>query len=156
MTRFFAALALCGFGQGAYGACAEDRVDLRGMWGTASFSITLADDPQERARGLMFVEEMPMMTGMLFVYERPQPVSFWMRNTLIPLDMIFIDRDGSVGHIHHNAIPGDETGISGQGERYAVLEINGGLAKRLRMTADTVVRHPAFGPDAAWACDATD
>ena len=79
----------------------------------AGFNIELADDPKERSLGLMNRKSLPQSAGMLFAYEKPQAVSFWMRNTLIPLDMIFMDATGRVTHIHENAIPLDETGIPG-------------------------------------------
>lgn len=137
----------------AYGSCDSARVDLRGEWGQARFSIELADTPGERSQGLMHRESMPQSAGMLFVYDRPQPVSFWMRNTLIPLDMIFMDATGTVQHIHENAVPLDESGIDGGDDIQFVLEINGGLASRLGIKPGSELRHPAIGSDAAWTCD---
>lgn len=126
--------------------CREDRVTVRGPWGQANFAVQVADDPQERSQGLMFVESMPTMSGMLFVYERPQRASFWMRNTLIPLDMLFADEAGRITRVHANAVPLDETPIDGgEGVRF-VLEINGGLAARLGIKAGDVMEHPAIAP----------
>ena len=142
-----------GAAQAAQG-CSEDAVDLRGDWGRARFAVEIADDPAERAQGLMFVETMPMMEGMLFVYPRPGPVSFWMRNTLIPLDMVFLDETGTVARVHANAVPLDETSIPGGDGILAVLEINGGLAARLGIAEGSVLRHPAMPQDrAAWPCE---
>ncbi len=90
---------------------------------------------------------------MLFVYERPQRAVFWMRNTLIPLDLIFMDSTGTVTRIHENAIPLDLTGIEGGEAVQFVLEINGGLARRLGIAEGSALRHPAIGEDAAWACE---
>ena len=120
--------------------------------GFARFRVELARTPAEQARGLMHRTSMPEWAGMLFIYPRPQTASFWMRNTLIPLDMIFIAPDGRVAHVHENAIPLDETPIHGGSGILAVLEINGGLSARLGIAPGAVVRHPAFGRDAAWAC----
>ncbi len=100
----------------------------------------------------MFVESMPTMTGMLFIYESPQIASFWMRNTLIPLDMLFADPSGRITHIHENAVPLDETSILGGDNVLYVLEINGGIARRLGIDVGDVMQHPAFGPDAAMPC----
>ena len=134
--------------------CNIARVDLRGDWGTARFSVEVADDPKERSLGLMNRPSMPSGAGMLFVYEEPQRAVFWMKNTLIPLDMIFLDESGVVTRIHENARPLDLTGIEGgDGVKY-VLEINGGLARRLGITEGSALRHPAIGEDAAWPCDA--
>jgi len=91
--------------------------------------------------------------GMLFVYESPRPASFWMKNTLISLDMLFADKTGRVTHVHHRAIPGDLTPIDGGDGVYAVLEINGGLAKDYGITKGSLMRHPVFSPGpAAWPC----
>lgn len=137
----------------ADGACREDTLYLRGDWGSARISVSVVDTPETRSKGLMFVEDMPAMTGMLFVYEREQTVSFWMKNTLIPLDMIFADGTGVVQRVHENAVPGDLTAIPGGSNIQFVLELNGGMADRLGIDAGTEMRHPAI-PDAAasWAC----
>jgi uncharacterized membrane protein (UPF0127 family) len=101
----------------------------------------------------MHVSEMPRMSGMLFVYERPQRVSFWMENTLIPLDMIFADATGTVQRIHANAIPLDRTPIPGGEDIQYVLEINGGMADQLGLSAGDEMRHPSIGQDlASWPC----
>ncbi|MGM9401270.1 DUF192 domain-containing protein [Aliiroseovarius sp. KMU-71] len=139
--------------------CQFDRISIRGDWGQAAFTIEVADDPNERAQGLMFRETLPSTHGMLFLFEKPQPVSFWMKNTLIPLDMIFIRPDGSVARIHRNAIPHDTTLIDGGQGVSAVLEVNGGLTGRFGITVGSELQHPAFDQSAAvWPCNtpATD
>ncbi|MEM6891903.1 MAG: DUF192 domain-containing protein [Pseudomonadota bacterium] len=133
--------------------CATERVDLRGDWGQARFTVEVADTPSLRSTGLMHREEMSRSAGMLFVYERPQPVSFWMRNTLIPLDMIFMDETGTVRRVHENAVPLDERSIPGGPDIQYVLEVNGGLSRQLGIDAGSVLRHPAIGANAAWPCD---
>lgn len=146
--------ATLAFGAPAFADCAPDRVDLRGDWGKARFTVELADDAAERARGLMHRETLATSRGMLFIYPAPVHASFWMRNTLIPLDMIFIDPTGTVTQVHSRAQPLDETPIDGGPGVLAVLEVNGGLADRFGIAPGTQVRHPAFatGP-AAWTCD---
>lgn len=133
--------------------CAPDRVDLRGDWGTARFSVEVADTADERAQGLMHRQSMPRGAGMLFIYDKEQSVSFWMRNTLIPLDMIFADSAGIVRRVHENAIPLDETGIRGGSDIQYVLEINGGLSERFGINPGTELRHIALADDAAWPCE---
>ncbi|NGQ91358.1 DUF192 domain-containing protein [Rhodobacter sp. HX-7-19] len=135
-------------------SCAPEVVELRGPGGQQRFSVELADDGAERAQGLMFRESMPKSSGMLFVYEAPQRASFWMKNTLIPLDMIFADETGRVTRVHAEAIPGDTTPVDGgDGVRF-VLEINGGLAARMGIVPGAELRHPAIPQDrAAWPCD---
>lgn len=132
--------------------CADNIVRVVGDFGQANFSVDVADDNEERARGLMFVESMPTLGGMLFVYDSPQHATFWMRNTLISLDMLFISPAGIVEKIHENAIPGDETVIDGGRGIQAVLEINGGLAKRLGITEGAMIQHPSFGADSVLPC----
>lgn len=141
-------------GMPAFADCSETRVDIRGDWGQARFTVDLADEPQERAQGLMNVPEMAATKGMLFLYDRPQRATFWMRNTLIPLDMIFLDPTGRVTHVHENAVPLDETTIDGGTGVLAVLEINGGMAARLGIAPGDQLRHPALlQTTAAWPCD---
>lgn len=135
-------------------ACQSDRVELRGDWGRAAFTAEVADEPRERSIGLMNRPSLPQSAGMLFIYETPRRATFWMRNTLIPLDMIFIGPDGIVRHIHSNAIPLDETTIDGGTGILAVLEINGGLSETLGIAPGTEIRHPDLPQDnAAWPCD---
>lgn len=138
-------------------ACQPDVVELRGSGSgagsVARFAVEVADDASERAQGLMNRDKMASAAGMLFVYETPQRARFWMRNTLIPLDMIFADAAGVVTRVHENAVPLDETAIDGgDGVRF-VLEINGGLARPLAIRPGSVLRHPAVPQDkAAWTC----
>jgi hypothetical protein len=134
--------------------CAADRVDLRWPGGAESFAVELADTPDERARGLMFRETLDPAAGMLFVYEGPRQATFWMKNTLIPLDIIFADPAGRVTRVHPDAIPGDLTPIDGGPGVALVLEINAGLAARLGIVPGAELRHPAVTQAlAAWPCD---
>lgn len=112
--------------------------------GQKRFSVEVVDTPEGRNLGLMFRDSMPFSAGMLFVYDAPQPVSFWMRNTLIPLDMIFAGPDGRIEKVHANAVPLDETSIFGGDAIQYILEINGGLADRLGIAEGDVMRHPAI------------
>jgi len=139
----------------AAATCSPDVAEIRWPGGAARFAVEVADDAGERARGLMHRDSLPRGAGMLFVYEHPQPVAFWMKNTLIPLDMIFIGADGRVGAVHAMAVPGDETSIPGPDDTLMVLEINGGLARRLGLGAGAELRHPAVDQATAlWPCAA--
>jgi uncharacterized membrane protein (UPF0127 family) len=153
MKHLLALMVLVWSALPGFAGCSPDRLGLRGDWGEALFRIELADTAANRERGLMFRESLAPGAGMLFVYDRPQPVRFWMKNTLIPLDMIFADRTGTVTRVHSNAIPGDLTPIDGGASVYAVLEVNGGLAASYGIVPGSVMRHPVFadGP-AAWPC----
>jgi len=108
------------------------------------FQVELARTPEEQARGLMFREKLNTDSGMLFLYDVPVLASFWMKNTLIPLDMIFIGADGRIVNIHANARPHDLTPKVAEKPVSAVLEIGGGLAERLGIGAGDRVRHPHF------------
>ncbi len=115
---------------GAAAATAEPLVIHAG--GSAyKFEVEIVTTPETRAQGLMFREKLAANAGMLFIYPGEQPVSFWMKNTLIPLDMLFIRADGSIAHIAHNAVPHDETPIDSGAAVKAVLEVNGGTAAAL-------------------------
>ena len=134
--------------------CAENRADLRGDFGKARFTVEVADTHEERSLGLMNRPSMAAAAGMLFVYEFPQRVAFWMENTLIPLDMIFLSADGVVRHIHENAVPLDRTTIPGGDDIQYVLEINGGMSSMLGVSIGSELRHPAIDQGlAAWPCE---
>ena len=133
--------------------CRVDTVQLRGDWGEVRFNVEVADDAIERQRGLMHRLEMPMSAGMLFVYHQTRVVSFWMKNTLIPLDMIFLDETGRVVKIHERAIPRDLSSISSDVPSRYVLEINGGLARAIGITVGSELRHPSVLQHlAVWPC----
>lgn len=149
-----AALAAILLAGPAVAACTDTVAEFRWDGGRARFAVEIADDADERARGLMFRKTLPASAGMLFIYERPQPVSFWMKNTLVPLDIVFIGPDGRVNGVHANAVPGDLTPIPGPEGTLMVLEIQGGLAARLGLGEGAELRHPAVDPAAAlWSCD---
>lgn len=138
---------------GAEAACAPDTLELRTGATVQRFAIEVADDVATRSQGLMFRESMPSSAGMLFVYEQSGAATFWMKNTLIPLDMIFADDSGRVTHLHSNAIPQDLTPINGGSDVRYVLEINGGLAKRMGLTVGSEMRAAAIEQsDAIWPC----
>jgi len=102
----------------------------------------------------MFRDRLAPMSGMFFVYDRAARRAFWMKNTLIPLDMIFADASGRVVKVHPEAIPHDETPVPSGAPAQFVLEISGGLAARLGLAAGAELRHPAIPAEvAAWPCE---
>lgn len=142
-----------GLATAAWAECREGTVWIRGDFGKARFAVEIADDPQERATGLMHRTQMAASAGMLFVFPSPQPIAFWMRNTLIELDMLFIDPAGVVRHIHHRAEPLNEASIPGGDGLTHVLEINGGLSKMLGIEVGDQLQHPSFDQSgASWPC----
>jgi uncharacterized membrane protein (UPF0127 family) len=110
----------------------------------ARFQIEIAATRAEQERGLMFRKTLAPDRGMLFIYKRPQPVAYWMKNTLIPLDIIFIRPDGQVLSIARNARPHDETPLSSGGLVLGVLEIAGGRAAQLGILPGDRVLHRIF------------
>lgn len=109
-----------------------------------TFQVEIADTPDSRARGLMFRRSMPADQGMLFDFERVQPVSMWMRNTYIPLDMLFIDADGTIVRIARDTEPLSERTIPSGEPVLAVLELNASTTRRLGIEAGDRVEHPLF------------
>ena len=132
--------------------CQADRVDLRGEWGSASFRVSVADNSKKRAMGLMHVEHLPKSFGMLFVYDIPQHVSFWMKNTLMPLDMLFFDSQGILVNLHKDVRPHDIAPRESDAAIKFVLEINGGIAGTYSIKKGKIMRHPSIGTSAFWLC----
>jgi len=114
--------------------------------GPKLFHVELATTEPQREQGLMYRSTLAADAGMLFVYTYAQPVTFWMKNTIIPLDMIFIGSDGHVVSIHEREVPFSEEAIpSGEDAQY-VLEVNGGTVDRLGIATGDVVTGPALAP----------
>ena len=107
------------------------------------FNIEIAETPEQKAYGLMFRRDMEPDAGMLFPFGQEQAISMWMKNTYLPLDMIFADSAGVITRIHKNAVPESLETIDG-GFAAAVLEVNAGTADRLGISPGDVMRHPVF------------
>jgi uncharacterized membrane protein (UPF0127 family) len=112
--------------------------------GERAIEVEVAETLQEKAVGLMFRRSLPESSGMLFPYEAPQEVTMWMRNTFIPLDMVFIRADGVVHRIEARTEPLSERTIASQGPVTAVLELAGGAAERLGLKPGDRVVHRHF------------
>jgi uncharacterized protein len=113
--------------------------------GDHSFTIEVATTNQEKAQGLMFRRSLPENNGMLFVYDPPQPIMMWMKNTLIPLDMVFIAPDGTVHRIETSTEPFSTTIISSEGPVLGVVELNAGAADRIGLKPGDQVVYPGLG-----------
>ena len=110
-----------------------------------AFEVEIANTPETRARGLMFRRSLPADGGMLFDFAPGETdVSMWMKNTYIPLDMVFIRANGTIRHIAENTTPFSEATISSRGPVKAVLEVAGGTCQRLGIAAGDRVIHPFF------------
>jgi uncharacterized membrane protein (UPF0127 family) len=113
--------------------------------GRLDYRVEIADDDAERQHGLMYRTSMPDMHGMLFIFPQARPQAFWMRNTYMPLDIIYIGEDGRIVSIAANARPFDESPLPSEGPAIGVLEIYGGKAAELGIKPGDRVRHRMFG-----------
>jgi uncharacterized membrane protein (UPF0127 family) len=146
LLRPFAILAAVLVALMPLAACSSDtQLTIHSASGDHRFTVEVVDTSETRARGLMFRQELAPDAGMLFDFKEERPVSFWMMNTFIPLDMIFIREDGTIANIHVNARPHDPTGIPSEGAVTFVLEIPGGRSNELGIKAGDVVEHVRMG-----------
>jgi len=137
---------LAGWGAGPAWALSGrlERLTIDSAGGVHAFEVAVVSTPKARQKGLMGVTELPAGQGMLFDFRQPRRVRMWMKNTLIPLDMLFIDTEGRIVHVVHRARPHDLTPRGPDAEVRAVLELAGGTAERLGLAAGDRVRHSIF------------
>lgn len=122
-----------------------DTISIRKADGeTLYFDVEMALTQPQQMQGLMFRKELADNAGMLFIFDNVSMRSFWMKNTLIPLDMLFVDEAGRIHHIQHKARPLDQTGLTSKFPSKAVLEIAGGLAERYGIKDGDVIVHDIF------------
>src|SRR5919204_6355551 len=137
-------LALILWSVGPAAAAEEQALEIVTRNGVYPFTVELAVTDEERSKGLMFRRELPEGRGMLFDFKQDQDVTMWMKNTYIPLDMIFIRADGRIHRIAENTVP-ESTRIIGAGAPVrAVLEVIAGTAKKLGIRPGDRVAHPLF------------
>jgi uncharacterized membrane protein (UPF0127 family) len=117
--------------------------------GPHRFTIEVATTEAEREQGLMFRRSVPPDGGMLFLYDEPQAIAMWMKNTLIPLDMVFIDAGGRVHRIETHTEPFSMTPIPSDGEVQAILELNAGTAEAIGLKEGDKVVYPGLGAGAS-------
>ncbi len=146
LTLAFAWLALCVVASNGSRADGFESLTIATVSGAHVFKIEIAASEATREKGLMYRRFMPADRGMLFEFDHEAPVFFWMKNTYIPLDMIFIARDGSVTRVADDAEPLSEAIVPSGGPCVAVLELNGGTAARIGLKVGDKVRHPFFKP----------
>ena len=122
----------------------ESRVVVRGAGGDHVFTVEMAVDDAQRALGLMFRRSLAPDRGMLFDFGRDTFISMWMRNTLIPLDMLFISANGRISYIRENTVPYSLDVIEAPDRNRAVLEVSAGTVARLGIRVGDRVAHPIF------------
>ena len=123
---------------------AQETLEIAGASGKHRFTIEVAKDDAQRAKGLMFRQSMAPDHGMLFDFGVDQPVSMWMKNTYIALDMLFLKADGTIHRIAERTEPMSERTISSGGTIRGVLEINAGMSEKLGIKAGDRIIHPLF------------
>ena len=126
-------------------AAPTEPLTIATQGGARRFSVEVMRDDASRSRGLMFRRHMAPDRGMLFDFERSEPVTMWMKNTYLPLDMVFIRDDGTVTRVAADTEPLSTAIIPSNGAVLAVLELNAGTAARLGIKAGDKVQHPMFG-----------
>ena len=149
MRRFAAALSVfvlftAVLMAGALRAADLEPLEVASKDGVHIFAVELALTPEQQAQGLMYRKELPEGQGMLFDFKRDQEATFWMKNTYVPLDMIFIRADGRIHRIAANTVPLSEALVSSGGPVRAVLEVVAGTAKKLGIAPGDRVAHPIF------------
>ena len=121
-----------------------DKATIVTAEGKHVFTVELAVTSKARQQGLMHRREMPRNVGMLFIFPSLGLQSFWMKDTLIPLDILFLEANGRVVHVHHDAQPRSLMPIAPKVTAFAVLEINGGLSRELGIKPGDFVHHPSL------------
>jgi uncharacterized membrane protein (UPF0127 family) len=153
------ALAALAFGLAMAGGCSTaaegpqtglsvQTVSIQTAKGAVSFRCEVADTPERQETGLMFRREMAKDAGMIFIFPVPKRAGFWMHNTLIPLDLLFVDVTGRIESIAANARPLDDTVLPSRGLVKAVIEINGGEAAARGIAVGDRVTVPRLFPPA--------
>jgi len=128
----------------AFRTLPQAEIEVATAVGTHRFRVWIAADDRSRTRGLMFVREMPADRGMLFIFQVPQPAAFWMKDTYLPLDLIFIDPLGRVLNIARDARPFSLAPIESDGPVIAVLELSAGTAARIGLAPGDRVEVPSL------------
>ena len=123
-------------------ACEGNLLKIQFKEALAEIEVEIADSYLKRKNGLMFRESLNRNSGMLFVYERPGKVEFWMKNTLIPLDIAFANREGEIMYVNRNAQPLSQKIIHGGTNIQYVLEVNAGMSKELNLYKGARLNHP--------------
>ncbi len=150
MRRYTAPLSVLAFllaalvTAGRLAAAQLEPLEIASKSGVHMFAVEMATTPEQQAQGLMFRKELPEGQGMLFDFRQEQEATFWMKNTYVSLDMIFIRADGRIHRIAANTTPLSEALVSSGGPVRAVLEVVAGTARKLGIVPGDRVAHPIF------------
>jgi uncharacterized membrane protein (UPF0127 family) len=129
---------------GYAGAASFEQIEIVTKTGVKVFRVEIAVTPEEHQKGLMFRKSLPEGTGMLFDFGKEREVVMWMKNTYIPLDMLFIRRDGTISHIAENTTPFSEAHINSGGPVKGVLEVAAGTVRKDGIAVGDKVGHRFF------------
>ena len=146
LARAMLTLAVVGLmaAGGVSGAAERNTIEIASRTGVHLFSVEFVDNDKDRAQGLMYRKSLPEGQGMLFDFKKDQDVAFWMENTYISLDMIFIRGDGTIARIEQNTTPLSTRNIPSGGPVRGVLEVIAGTVKKLGIAPGDKVAHPIF------------
>jgi len=144
ILALLALVAACASAPALFPSLQQAKLQAKTALGTHDFSVWIAADDESRARGLMFVRELPPDHGMLFLFEFPQEVAFWMKDTVLSLDLIFVDPAGKVLNVAANARPYSLDPIESQGRAIAVLEVVAGTARKIGLKPGDAISFPSL------------
>ena len=133
-------------------ACEPGFLNIKFNESVSKIRVEVADNFEDRKNGLMFRENLDMESGMLFVYEYPRSVSFWMKNTQIPLDIAFADERGVIKRVVQNTEPYSLDLILGGESIQYVLEVNAGVSSVINLFKGSELQHQKFTEAAVWQC----
>ncbi|MEE2774681.1 MAG: DUF192 domain-containing protein [Pseudomonadota bacterium] len=133
-------------------SCKEGFLEIKYGSSTVIINVEIADTPKKRHLGLMHREKLALESGMLFIYDKPSNAKFWMKNTVIPLDIAFADAQGLVKFVKYLALPNDLSIIEGGDNIKYVVEVEAGTAKGLNLSKGAILRSNRFGSDVLWPC----
>ena len=132
--------------------CTEGFLEIKQGANVSIIKVEIADTVKKRHVGLMYRDKLSYRSGMLFVYDEPTNAKFWMKNTLIPLDIAFAVSKGLVKYVKYLALPNDLSIIEGGKDIRYVVEVEAGTARLINLSEGAFLRSNRFGLEAAWPC----
>ena len=134
-------------------SCEKNKLSIISSGFNTIFDVEIANTPTKRAKGLMYREFLGTSSGMLFMYDKPGQLNFWMKNTPLSLDIIFFDKKGLIRSIYENAEPFSDKLIFGGNDLIGAIEINGGLTSKLGIAeGDSIQTSGLNNKTTLWPC----